>query len=140
MRSMPSSAILYLLLGACLSGCSVGACMGERTRDISWLAPGVARTQVAGELGEPLSNRRDSLWRNQDQYNVATGTTNSAAGLAGRLALDVLTLGLWEVLGPEAELGADRRVWTRAFVYYDEDDGIDTVMPLPLALDPYESM
>jgi hypothetical protein len=123
---------LLICLVSCvpLAGCSVGAGMGEKVVDTSAVQQGAARTQVIAGLGEPLTTRRDGQWRYMDHHDVVTGRTNTAGHLAGQVVLDVLTFGVWEVLGPSMEMGADRSEWERVFVDYDSDEKVATVWRL----------
>ena len=100
------SAAAMLIL---MPGCAViKATQLPDKKDLSVLSQGVARTHVIAELGPPIwSEERDGV--TTDVFAFKQGYSRQAK--AGRAfvhgAADVLTGGLWEVVGTPAEALAD---------------------------------
>ena len=128
------------------AGCAVSmATKQPDKKDLSVLRPRVTRSQVVAELGQPAANeqrggRRVEGFAFTQGDSKATKTTRALAhGVA-----DVITLGLWEVVGIPAETyfsGTDVKVE----ITYDEDDcvqqvavleGEQVIKPIPVYRDP----
>lgn len=120
-----------LLLLACLAGFSSTGCavfMASRApgrKDMSVLTPGVSRSQVVAELGQPLQSRQSPLGNPKDVFAFKQGY--SAGNRVGRVVLhgtaDVVTGFLWELAGTPMEAsmqGEDVRVE----VEYDPEERI----------------
>jgi len=99
-------------------------------KDVSVLRPRVSRSQVIAELGQPvlsehLNGCRVEVFVFTQGYSKATKTTRAFAhGVA-----DLLTLGLWEVLGTPTETyfsGTEVKVE----ITYDDQDCVDQVKVL----------
>jgi hypothetical protein len=111
------------------SGCSVVmAARQPPKRDLSVLSAGSPRSLVLAEFGQPLSTtmrdgeRVDVFSFTQGYNKVAKGGRALAHG-----ALDVFTLGLWEVVGTPTEMVFDGT--KMAFeVTYDAGDQIKDVV------------
>jgi hypothetical protein len=113
------------------AGCAVSmATKQPDKKDLSVLRPRVTRSQVVAELGQPAAyeqrdGRRVEVFAFTQGYSKATKTTRALAhGVA-----DVITLGLWEVVGIPAETyfsGTDVKVE----ITYDEKDCVEQVSVL----------
>jgi hypothetical protein len=124
---------VFAVAGCCVitAGCAVSmATKQPDKKDLSVLRPRVTRSQVIAELGQPAAyeqrdNRRVEVFAFTQGYSKATKTTRALAhGVA-----DVVTLGLWEVVGIPAETyfsGTDVKVE----VTYDEQDCVEQVAVL----------
>ena len=128
-----TAAVLFILL---LSGCSVYKAVHQPPKkDTSVLHKNAARSLVISELGEPIytektENGRMDIFKFTQGYSE--GVKTSRAVLHG--TADVLTLGLWEVVGTPAETiysGND----VRLEAHYDKNDKLQSVNVLTDNLD-----
>lgn len=114
-----------------LSGCSVFmAAKQPDKKNVELFALGTPRSMLLAEFGPPaVSEMRDG--KKYEIYKFVQGY--SAGAKAGRAvfhgAADVLTLGLWEVVGTPAEgvFSGDEMAYE---VGYDKDNRIDEVIAL----------
>lgn len=115
--------ILSLLLSAfLLSGCAVAMSANRSTYqgDPSMIQPGADRTLIESTFGSPnmtasLNNGATKAIYKIDPNAHRAGTRNAA--VAGHVVADVLTLGLWEVVGTPLELAAQDKMTTYIIVY-----------------------
>ncbi len=120
--------IVVGLLLVASSGCSVVlATRQPPKRDMAVLNPGAPRTLVLSELGEPMWTD-DATAGRTDIFVFTQGYTKGVKTARALFhgAADVLTLGLWEVVGTPVELLADGRL-IKAEVVYDTKDRIEYV-------------
>ena len=120
----------YLLIPSLLfiTGCSVVmATQQPARRDLSVLTNGVDRSRVIAELGTPLTTEEKD-GKKIDVFNIRQGYSTGAK--AGRAIFhgvaDVLTLGLWEVVGTPVEAiasGTD----VKLSVCYDTNGRVEKV-------------
>jgi hypothetical protein len=124
------------LIGAALSwalaGCSVYmATKQPDAKNVDLLTVGTRRTLMLAEFGMPAATET----KNGRTYEIFKFVNGYSAGAkAGRAvfhgAADVVTLGLWEVVGTPTEgvfFTGDEMVFR---VRYDKDDRIDEVVAL----------
>ncbi len=119
-------ALLILLMS--ISGCSVFmAAKQPEKKDVSLLKEGTSRAMLISEFGAPLI----SEYRDGKRFEIFKFTQGYSTGAkAGRAflhgAANVVTLGLWELVGTPTEItfsGDDM-----AFqVSYDENDMVDEI-------------
>ena len=128
--SMASAAVLGLaVLGTV--GCSpVLAAKQPSRRDVDLLSPGMPRNLLLAELGQPVATET----RNGKRVEVFSFVQGYRKGVKvartiGHGAADVMTLGLWEVIGTptEATLNGHRVAYE---VTYDASDRIEQVVTL----------
>jgi len=119
-----------LLMTLCLtaSGCSAWmAATAPHHRDLGVLTPGVSRTKIVAELGEPLTTI-DVDSQPRDLFAFKQGYSKGA--LFGRAAVhivaDVMTLGFWEIVAVPLEASLQGED-VRAQVDYDESDRVSGV-------------
>jgi hypothetical protein len=98
-------AVGVLLAGApTLSACAVGMAMsGEEGPDLAACRVGADRADIQAQLGQPHSER---VLDNGDQvcsYEYEVGNEPSATRAVMHGGMDVLTLGLWELVGTPVE-------------------------------------
>lgn len=130
MRNLTSILILTLitLLALCLQSCSVGmALSGNKPRDTSTFYHGSDRSFVHAKTGLPDSSFQDEEGRWIDTYLIVTGDEPSAGRAIGHGALDVVTLGLWEVIGTPIEAVAGSEEYQSFIIHYDKDNKIERV-------------
>lgn len=137
MQALTQSSILALLF-LIFSGCSVVmATKQPDKKDLSVLEKGTPRNMVVAELGTPsLTEEKDGSKIDTFKFTqgYSTGSKTGRAFIHG--VADVLTLGLWEVVGTPIEAiatGTDMTV----VVTYDENDRVITVENLTDAKKKY---
>jgi len=116
-RSTSLSACLRLvfigLVAHGASACSVGLALdGEKQPDLSVLKVGAEKATIERELGPPKGEAQLADGRTQSTYVYEVGNEPSAGRAAVHAGMDVLTLGLWEVVGTplEATQGNEMRL------------------------------
>ncbi len=124
--------ILPLLLASfILSGCAVAMSAKRSTYqgDPAIIQVGADRMQIESTFGSP--NMTASLGEGETKviYKIdpnahREGTRNAA--VAGHVAADVLTLGLWEIVGTPLELAAQDD-FTTYIIVYDANNKIKSV-------------
>ena len=119
------SSFSILLVCLLVSGCSVGMAMsGQEQKDTSILFPGAPRQVVIAKLGPPETSVKDKDGNYVDSYVIVKGNAPSTGRAVAHGALDVVTLGLWEVVGTPMEMGAGREDVSRVIIYYDATEKI----------------
>ena len=114
-----------------INGCSVGMAMsGEEQKDTSILFPGSPRAVVIAKLGPPETTTKDDSGSYTDSYLIVKGNEPSTGRAVAHGALDVVTLGLWEVIGTPMEMGAGNENTSRYIIYYDQDDKIKQIQKI----------
>lgn len=118
-RVRPVGALLLML---CLVGCSVAMSSQRSTSkgDVGLLRVGAERTTIEATFGPPatlvpLENGRTKATYLLDS-NAHTEVARTAA-VAGHLAMDLLTLGLWEVVGTPLEIAARDNLSSYILIY-----------------------
>ena len=99
-------------------------------KNVSVLREGNRRSLILAEFGHPITTEKTEEGRT-DVYKFTQGYSSGAK--AGRAmahgAADVLTLGLWEVIGTPTEAAFDGREMA-VEIQYDKDDFVKAVIPL----------
>jgi hypothetical protein len=118
-----SAAMTALALVAVLAACSVGmALSGEENPDLGAIRVGAARGEVELHLGAPIKSASLDDGRRADVYEYQIGNQPSAGRAIGHGVMDVLTLGLWEVVGTPIE-GVQGDTY-HATITYDRADKV----------------
>ncbi|MGB7292298.1 MAG: hypothetical protein WBD99_09015 [Thermodesulfobacteriota bacterium] len=126
-----------ILLVILCSGCSVGmALSGNEQKDTSVFYNGAERSFVIAKVGMPDAEMRDKDGNWVDTYLIVKGNDPSAGRAIGHGVMDVLTLGLWEVIGTPVEAVAGKEETGRFVIYYDADDKIQRVERIHLEKAP----
>ncbi|MBS0587132.1 MAG: hypothetical protein JSS37_04100 [Proteobacteria bacterium] len=122
------TAIMLVILAVWLSGCSVFmAAKQPEKKDVDLLKEGTSRAMLISEFGAPVISEH----RNGKRYEIfkfvqgySTGAKAGRAFLHG--AANVVTLGLWELVGTPTEItfSGDEMAFQ---VSYDENDIVDEV-------------
>jgi hypothetical protein len=120
---MRRRALGSIVLFGLLSACSVGmALSGGENPDLGAVKVGASRGEVEMHLGSPKSSITLADGRRTDLYEYEIGNEPSAGRAIGHGAMDVLTLGLWEVVGTPIEGVQGERY--HATITYDRDDKV----------------
>lgn len=124
------STLLIILISfpLLLQGCSVGmALSGKEQKDTSTFYKGADRSLVHAKTGVPDSTFQDNDGQWVDTYIIVTGNEPSAGRALGHGAMDVLTLGIWEVIGTPIEAVAGKEDHQSFIIYYNNKNKIDRV-------------
>lgn len=117
--------IIYMFL---LSSCSVGmALSGKEEMNTSILYPGVPREAVISRIGEPEYSAPDEEGRYVDTYTLVRGNEPSTTRAVVHGTLDVVTLGLWEIMGTPFEVVEGVETESNIIIYYDSDERIKQI-------------
>lgn len=114
-----------------LSGCSViMAASTPGPKDMNVLLAGTPRSDVLKEFGEPeqtggRNGKRVDIFR----YRQGERDNQKYGRAALHAGLDLLTLGIWEIVGTPAEI-MSMQPETRIEVTYDERDLVESVGPV----------
>ena len=120
-------AILGLLssTGFMLQGCSVGMAMsGKKQPELGAIRVGATRGEMELQLGPPIEVREENGHR-VDIYEYEIGNEPSAGRAIGHGVMDILTLGIWEVVGTPVEGFQGEK--KRLMLTYDEHDVVTKV-------------
>ena len=130
---MKQNILFVLLMTAILgivwtcSGCAVGmALSGKRDRDITQVRTGMQRNDVIFHLG--ADNLRETLTNNDgtiDMFEIQKGNAPSAGRAVGHAVLDLLTWGLWEVIGTPLEAATSELIKVK--VNYDKNETVTKI-------------
>lgn len=113
-----------------LSGCSVGmALSGKHEPNLGAIKVGATRGEIELHLGYPVTTTTLKDGERQDIYEYEIGNEASAGRAIGHGVMDVLTLGLWEVVGTpiEATQGHKRQIT----ITYDEKNHVQSIVGTP---------
>ena len=126
--------ILYAALYLALAGCSVGMAMsGKKDPSLGAFRVGSSRGEVELQLGGPISTTTTPDGRRVDLYEYEIGNEPSAGRATAHAVMDLLTLGLWEVIGTPIE--GFQGTKHRLTITYDHEDRVlainQAVVPPP---------
>jgi len=112
--------ILFLVFSA-NAGCSVGMAMsGKEGPNLGLVRVGASRGEIELTLGPPIKTISEKDGARIDVYAYEIGNEPSAGRAAGHAVMDLLTLGLWEIVGTPVEaIQGDKH---KLSVTYDEND------------------
>ena len=118
--------LIFILL---LPACSVGmALKGKPDPNIGVLAVGQDRGIVILNLGQPTQTLATETGRT-DIFRLERGNEASTGRAIGHAAMDVLTLGTWEIIGTPVEgFSGDKFTVT---IEYDEAEKVTKVSSTP---------
>jgi len=113
--------------GIYLSGCSVGmAASGNKEQDTTIIFPGSNRAVIMSKLGPPDTTRTPEDGNTEDTYLIKQGNEASSGRAWANAGLDLLSLGLWEVVATPYELaqGEEKSRWA---ITYDPQGNVVNV-------------
>jgi hypothetical protein len=114
---------LALAAAGAVTGCSVGmALSGSENPDLGAVRTGASRGEIEMHLGSPVKSTMLEGGRRADVYAYEIGNEPSAGRAAGHAVMDVLTLGVWEIVGTPIE-GVQGEKY-HATIVYDENDKV----------------
>jgi len=118
------SMLALALIVAINSGCSVAmAASGKPDPNLSVIRVGASRGEVELQLGNPVASTHTPGGYRTDIYEYKIGAQASPGRAVAHGVMDVLTVGLWEVIGTPVEatqLGTKYRIT----LAYDENDRV----------------
>jgi len=125
MKNIEKTLAAIAVLGL-LSGCAVGMAMsGKVTPDLGVVKQNATRGEVELQLAAPVKVSTLDNGHVLNVYEYEVGNDPSAARALGHAAMDVLTMGAWEIIGTPIEgFQGDKR---RVQIEYDENDRIVNV-------------
>ena len=125
MKNIKNALVAIIVVGF-LSGCSVGMAMnGKTTPDLGVVKKNATRGEVELQLGTPVKVSTMENGHVLNVYEYEVGNDPSAGRAVGHAVMDVLTLGIWEVVGTPIEgFQGDKH---QLQVEYDENDNIVNV-------------
>ncbi|MDA2910127.1 hypothetical protein MYX04_04230 [Nitrospiraceae bacterium AH_259_D15_M11_P09] len=113
--------VAILTLSITATGCSVFMAGSRSTyKDTSVIQVGADRDVVINEVGHPDSSLKMENGGYKDIYKIdpdAHRAGSRGAAVAGHLVADILTLGLWEIVGTPLELAAQDDLTTFILKY-----------------------
>lgn len=116
---------LALLASLCvpIQACSVGMAMsGSENPDLGAIRVGASRGEIELHLGSPIKTTPLPDGGRADVYQYEIGNEPSAGRAVGHGVMDVLTLGIWEVVGTPIE--AVQGETYHATITYDGSDKV----------------
>ena len=115
-----------ILVALSLTGCSVGmALSGEKTPDLTVVKIGAAKDDVDLQLGAPEEIEKLADGTAKATYKFEVGNDPNAIRAIGHGALDVASIGLWELIGTpiEASTGEEHEV----LITFDEEERVTRI-------------
>ena len=115
---------LLFMCSVVILGCAVvKAAKGKKDADVSVLREGMPRALVVAGIGKPVYSDK-----NTDIYEACKGDESSLGRALAHGALDVMTCGVWEVIGTPIEMaGESDKDCYRLHVVYDEDNKVKEI-------------
>lgn len=106
-----------------LGGCSVGmAISGKEGPDLGAFGIGSTRSEVELQLGSPISSVTTPNGTRTHTYEYELGNEPNTLRAIGHGAMDLLTLGIWEVIATPVE--ASQGAKYRMTIVYGHDDRV----------------
>lgn len=119
-----------VLLSVTLQACSVGmAASGHKEQDTSIIFPGSNRAVIMSKLGPPDTTRTLEDGKTEDTYLIKQGNEASSGRAWANAGLDLLSLGIWEVVATPYEL-AQSEEKSRWVITYDAQGNVANVQKL----------
>ena len=120
------TAVLMAAAVSALSACSVGMAMsGKQNPNLGAVQVGATRGQVELHLGKAVQTTTLDSGQRADVYGYQIGNEPSAGRAVAHGVMDVLTFGVWEIVGTPIEgfQGEDHQIT----VTYDSTDRVAAI-------------
>lgn len=115
-----------IILG--LQGCSVVMALhGNDKEDLRSFYVGADRSYVHDQRGVPDKSVQDEDGKWIDTYFIVMGNERSSQRAFAHGFMDVLTFGLWEVMGTPIELASGVEAVQSFTIYYDSNNMVENV-------------
>ena len=115
--------VLVLCLIILSSGCSVGMAMvGKKEPNLGAVQVGATRGEVELQLGNAISSVTTEEGRRVDLYEYEIGNEPSGGRAIGHAVMDLLTLGVWEIIGTPIEAVQGKKY--QISIAYGPDDRV----------------
>jgi hypothetical protein len=142
MVKMFAKAGMGLSLVLALMGCSVGMAMsGKEDPNLGAFRVGSTRGEVELQLGRPIASVTNPEGARSDVYEYEIGNRPSPGRAIAHGVMDVLTLGIWEVVGTPIEAFQGEKY--RMTVLYDAHDRVVAInqspVPVPATVAPADA-
>ncbi len=113
----------YLIISFVISGCSVGMAMsGKEAPNLGMVQVGATRGEIELTIGSPFKTVTLKNGNRMDVYEYEIGNAPSAGRAAGHAVMDLLTFGLWEIIGtPMEAVQGDKHLLN---ITYDKNDNV----------------
>lgn len=112
-----------LLSALFLGACSVGmALSGKKDPDLNVVKKGANRSEIELQLGTPIEVADGKNGETIAKYAYEIGNAPSAGRAVAHGVMDVLTLGVWEVVGTPVEAVTGDKY--NISITYDKDDQV----------------
>jgi len=115
-QHVPEKVLVAILVTLFSPGCSIFMAASRSTkRDVSCIRTGEHRDVIIASLGVPNTSVKMESGGFRDYYKVALNAQTKGgkvASVIGHTAMDVLTLGIWEVVGTPLELAVQDKITT----------------------------
>lgn len=124
--------LLFTLLAwlVIIAGCSVGMAMhGKNDPNLGAIRVGATRGEVELHLGSPVSSVTTEDGTRIDIYEYEIGNAPSGGRAVGHAVMDVLTLGIWEVVGTPIEAVQGKKY--SISITYDKDNRVAAINQAP---------
>ena len=120
--------VLILISLIALSGCSVGmAASGHQEMDTSIVFPGSNRAVIISKLGAPETSRVLEEGGREDSYFIKQGNESSSGRAWAHAGMDLLSLGIWELVATPYELVQSENKY-RLLITYDAKGVVTDVL------------
>lgn len=114
--------VLVALFIQPLAACSVYmAAAGDKEPNLSNVRKDASRSEIEIHLGQPTRTYLDSDSNQVAVYQYTIGNEPSAGRAIGHGVLDVVTLGLWEIIGTPVEATQQGETYELTVTYDDND-------------------
>ena len=111
------------------------AMSGKESPNLNMIREKATRGQIEFELGPPIKTTSLEDGRRMDVYDYEIGNQPSTGRAIGHGALDLITLGLWEIIGTPVE-GFTGDKYQLTIIYDKNDRVISFKEPTPITLNP----
>jgi hypothetical protein len=114
------------LIAISTSSCSViMAASGTPTPNTEFIDKGASKQRIEMQLGQPKSVQMNAQGKTTFLYEYQVGNESSAGRAIVHSAMDLMTLGLWEVIGTPIEIANGDKF--QIAITYNADETVETI-------------